>query len=474
MFEPFCALNLPEAFEKRMNTLLGDGYGDFIEAYSKPPRKSLRVNLLKCAPEHFKKITPFVLEPLPFAPEGFFVPEEINGRHPWHHAGVFYFQEASAMSAVTALDPQPGERVLDLCAAPGGKSTQIAGRLKGQGLLVSNEIIPSRAKILLSNIERMGVRNAAVTCEQPERLCTALRGFFDRVLVDAPCSGEGMFRREPVALTEWRPELPEACANRQLAILQSAKKAVKGGGLLVYSTCTFSPEENEGVVDAFLKENPDFEIEEIPFDFGRPASPEWAGASSELAKARRILPQDGGEGHFVARLRRKNGTVAGNIPLFKAKADKVAKDAFFNFYQGQFAGEPYGQIAQIGENLLLLPPELPDFGALRLHLLRAGVLAGRVTGASIPTRCAGGKETLRFEPEHALYMAAQGDEVLNRADLPLGSPQLGAFLHGEQIEAPEGTSAGYGALLAEGFVTGFFKCSGSALKNHYPKGLRNL
>ncbi|ADU25613.1 RsmB/NOP family class I SAM-dependent RNA methyltransferase [Ethanoligenens harbinense] len=456
----------PAAFLARMRGLLGEAdFAAFEAAQTAPVRRGLRLNLLKCRDASaFARIAGFSLSPLPFSPEGFSVEGgDVSGRHPWHHAGVFYLQEPSAMSAVTALDPRPGQRVLDLCAAPGGKSTQIAARLGGQGLLVANEIVPGRAKILLSNLERFGVRNACVYNETPERLCAAFPGFFDAVLVDAPCSGEGMFRREPAAAAEWTPETPAACARRQRAILDWAKTALRPGGVLVYSTCTFAPEENECVVAAFLKENPDFSMEPIPCAFGRPARPDWGGGEPSLELARRIFPQDGGEGHFVARLRMGAGAAAGTARFHAQEngdgMDDAQADVLLRaFFAEQFGEPPYGRPHAAGEVLFLLPEELPALPQ-GLRLLRAGVCAGRIKSG-------------RFEPTHALYLAAAPGACRRAVDLPLGDARLAAFLHGEQIEADG--AAGYIAVLAAGHAVGFGKASGGVLKNHYPRALRTL
>ena len=287
-------MELPAAFLQAMERLLGTEYPAFLQSYQQPPRRGLRRNPLKCGQPQLEAALPFALEPTAFSPlsYAFAAGEEGVGRLPAHHAGLFYVQEPSACSAVTVLDPQPGEKVLDLCAAPGGKSTQIAGLLAGEGLLWSNEIVKSRAQALLSNVERLGVPNAVVSSCHPQRLCQSLQGFFDKVLVDAPCSGEGMFRRDPAAVAQWSPESPAACAQRQRAILDSAALAVREGGVLVYSTCTFSREENEDNVRWFLSAHPEFALLPIEAGFGRPGVGDLP--------VRRIYPMDGGEGHFVA------------------------------------------------------------------------------------------------------------------------------------------------------------------------------
>lgn len=451
---------LPRAFCERMRRLLGQEYGAFLEAFSRPALRGARVNLLKCGPERFAALSPLPLSSVPFAPEGFAFKEGgvLNGRHPLHHAGVFYLQEPSAMAAVTAAGILPGMRVLDLCAAPGGKATQAAARLSGKGVLVANEVMPARAKALLSNIERCGVRNAAVLNDRPEAVCGTLMGCFDVVLCDAPCSGEGMFRREPEALAQWRPELPAECARRQLHIIESAAMAVKEGGVLVYSTCTFAPEENEGVVGAFLHTHPDFDIEPIAAAFGRPALPEYGG-DGRLSLARRIYPMDGGEGHFVARLRRIS-PLACNVREYQPPAlSGEAAAQFSGFWGSQFEGEPFGAPCVIGGKVYLMPEVLPGLQGLRV--LRAGVPAGKLING-------------RFEPEHALYLASPAGSLRNVCDFALDDPLLFGYLRGEELPAAEGLRPGWAGVSAASFTVGFGKVAGGRLKNRYPRGLRNL
>lgn len=447
-------MQIPEAFYTRMQSLLGSEAPAFFAALQQPPFRALRRNPLKYTQSQLEAGLPFPLRAAPFSPLSFYVPDEFQaGRCPLHHAGVFYMQEPSAAAAVTVLDPQPGERVLDLCAAPGGKSTQIAGALSGQGLLWSNEVVRSRVPALLSNLERWGTRNAVISSCRPEILCQALEGFFDRVLVDAPCSGEGMFRRSEQAVSDWSPAHVSACAVRQNAILDSAAQALRPGGVLVYSTCTFSQEENEGVIESFLKTHPAFSLEPCGLSAGHPA---FDGL------ARRIYPMDGGEGHFVARMRREGE--AERLPAAPAPAPSAAAQAMLeSLYRETLAGTP----AQIGEKLYLLPPDLPSLHGL--GVVRAGLLLGEEK----PARGGRKKGDSRFVPAHAAFMAVKPDMLQACLSLSAEDPRVLAFLYGEELEAPE-TLHGFCGISVEGAVLGFGKCSGGRFKNHYPKGLRML
>lgn len=440
-------MELPQEFLRRMQLMLGSEFDELLSCYDKPHFRGVRLNKIKCDRETLEKSLPCRLTESPFSPLCFYAEDlEKPGALPAHHAGMFYSQEPSASSAVTALDPQPGEKILDLCAAPGGKSTQIAALLMGEGLLWSNEIVKSRANILLSNIERMGVNNAVVSSCHPQKLCESLQGYFDRVLVDAPCSGEGMFRRDPAAAAEWTPESPAACAQRQQAILNSAALAVKAGGVLVYSTCTFSPEENEDTARAFLAAHPEFEQISIDAEFGRPAFDGSFG--------RRIFPMDGGEGHFVAKFRRTGENLCA-IKSFAAFVKSTELKAVAEFYESIFTDSCPKNIAKLGDKLLLLPKELPTLNGL--GVLRAGVELGECKGK-------------RIEPAHGLFMSRSRSICRQSVDFSHDSQQLATFLRGEEIDCD---SRGYTAVCVNGVVTGFGKASGGKLKNHYPKGLRN-
>ena len=298
-----------EYFEQRERALLGPRYQQLYAAPQQTAERGVTVSALRTTPEQFAQRADFPLEPSPFCKAAFVVhqPDFKPGRHPYHHAGVFYSQEPSASSAAPLLGVQPGMRVLDLCAAPGGKSSQLAAALQGRGVLVSNEYVAARAEILKSNLERMGVSNAVVLNETPARIAEALPEFFDRVLVDAPCSGEGMFRKEPVALQQHCEALVKQCAELGAQILDCAAAALAPGGQLVYSTCTFAPEEDEGQVAAFLQRHPEFALADVlgnvDYTFGSAGEENRTGGLPlDVSKVRRIWPCQGGEGHFMARL----------------------------------------------------------------------------------------------------------------------------------------------------------------------------
>ncbi len=446
-------MNLSQEFLDAIKSSLKDDYNDYKASLDSEAFRGLRVNLLKATPEKIKTLLDFDLENTPFCDEGFYISNDIKGlgNHPLHHAGAFYLQEPSAMSAVSALGVEKGDKVLDLCAAPGGKSTQIASHLAGEGLLWSNEIVGSRAKILAQNIERCGVRNAVVSSCSPDKLCEKLKGYFDKVLVDAPCSGEGMIRRESAAITEWSYQNRISCATRQLKILDSADLALKTGGVMVYSTCTLSGEENEMVIDAFLKSHPNYILLDIEKQFGRGGYNHFE-TENDMSKTRRILPQDKGEGHFVAKLKKVSGDMSAPAsfnykPLKNPDFKKFISDNF-NFI--------FGTPHQIGDSIMLLPENLPDMSGL--HIISAGVLCGQIAKN-------------RFIPAHSLYGASDKSTLKNYLDLNLSDERVAKFLHGEEIPCE---TSGYTAVLVEGIPLGFGKASNGVLKNHYPKGLRTL
>lgn len=427
---------LPEAFLERMKTQLGCEYEQFLASLERPRAVALRFNPLKGN----RPALPFAGEPVPWEPAGvYYDPEARPGLHVYHEAGVYYLQEASAMAPVALLDPRPGEKVCDLCAAPGGKTTQIAGRMGGQGFLLCNEIHPKRAKILSRNIERMAVPNALVTNERPETLARRFAGFFDRVLVDAPCSGEGMFRKEEAAVTDWSEETVAMCARRQAEILSSAAKLVRPGGRLVYSTCTFAPEEDEGAVSAFLEAHPEFTPEPVDAPWFVPV--ENAGYRMWPHK---LL----GEGHFAAVLRKAGGEI-GEIP--EQKGEKLPKQ-WEAFARELDITLPAGKAISFGQSLFWAPEAMPDIG--RLKVLRPGLELGIV-------------KKDRFEPAHALALWLGGCANVQR--YAPDSEEIKAYLHGDVVPS---SVKGWTLVCAGDYSIGWGKGDGKVLKNHYPKGLR--
>lgn len=458
-----------EYFEARERALLGTRY-DVLYAAPCAVRRGVTVNGLRCAPQEFAAAVDFGLEPSPFCDAAFLLtdPQLRPGRHAYHHAGVFYVQEPSASVPAGLLGVRPGERVLDLCAAPGGKTSQLAAALRGEGLLVANEYVAARAGVLKSNLERMGVTNALVLNESTARVAAAFPAFFDKVLVDAPCSGEGMFRKESVAVTQYDQPLLDRCAALGTEILENAAAMLAPGGILVYSTCTFAPGEDEGQIAAFLARHPEFTLCDLSgCGFGQPGEANRAGNDPLQAEyCRRIWPCDGGEGHFMAKLQKAADAPAVELPRGKngkgkggktPRVDAKALQAWQSFAKELFptlAGQP---IAVVGDGFLMEPPAL--LPAAKLHVLRAGVPAGRVAKG-------------RFEPAHALFMA-YGAQCTNCEELTLADPRTAAWLRGEEIEAQTAQN-GWCAVLVDGFPLGGGKASGGRIKNHYPKALRNL
>ena len=461
---------------EKMRRLLGSEYGAFAASYSQGRQYGLRRNLQKGTEQDFIRVMPFPLEKISWAREGYYYDAASQpGRHVLHEVGVYYIQEPSAMAAVEALDPTPGERILDLCAAPGGKTTQIAGRMEGQGLLVANEVIGERARILSQNVERMGISNCVVCSEKPERMAVLFPGFFDRILVDAPCSGEGMFRKEEAAREEWSPEAVEMCADRQAMILEEAGKMLKPGGVLVYSTCTFSPEENEGTISAFLQRHEEYTIEEIACrDLFSPGRAEWTGQPAPgIEHTLRLWPHLlRGEGHYVARLRKKStGAVWENVDREKYEKGgkkstvregtseiKLCKlvDNYLTVELGMEAGwkeNCSGELVRFGEQIYLVPEGMISLSGVKvlrpgLHLLT--------------------EKKNRFEPAHALALSLDPQKV-SRTKI-LTEQEAKAYLRGESIACQE--ERGWILLAYEGYALGFGKASGGQIKNHYPKGLR--
>ncbi|WP_274365438.1 RsmF rRNA methyltransferase first C-terminal domain-containing protein [Paenibacillus thermotolerans] len=468
---------LPAAFERRMRDMLGNEEAEALFAtYTEGKAQGLRVNPLKVPDAgQLAGMVPFRLTPVPWCATGFYYDSaDAPGKHPYHAAGVYYIQEPSAMYAAESLGAQPGERVLDLCAAPGGKTTHIGGAMGGRGLLVANEYEPKRAKALSENVERLGLTNAVVLNETPERLASVFPGFFDRVMVDAPCSGEGMFRKDPDAIAHWSEAHVLACARLQAGILDAAYAMLREGGVLAYSTCTFSPEENERSIAAFLQRHPDVTVLPLPLEHGVAGGvPAWASppqdsaARAALSATARLWPHRlRGEGHYVALLRKGAETPAwrGRVGAgaFAGKQQLALYREFekkaLNVTLG--GGEGGGTFALLGTQLYLLPEGTPDLSGLRV--VRSGLHLGEL-------------KKDRFEPNHALALALPAESFAHRIEVGGADDRLAnAYLRGETFPGESGGDRGWLAVTYDGFPLGWGKESKGTVKNFYPKGLRRL
>lgn len=434
-----------QQFQDRMKTLLKDEYDDYIDSFQKVRYQGIRKNLLKDSGNLLT--TTFKLKHTPFCEEGYYTLETISGNHPFHKMGLFYMQEPSATAVVTVLDPQIDDWVLDLCAAPGGKSTQIASKLQNTGFLVSNEFIQKRAVILMSNLERMGVSEAMVVNATTRVLCKEMMGCFDRVVVDAPCSGEGMFKKHDKAMQEWSLANVEACAKRQLEILEDAYIALKKDGILVYSTCTYAIEENEEVIYQFLSQHQDMELLDCGVSFGRSGVPY---KDMEVSKLRRIFPMDGGEGHFIAKLKKTGEQTKASLSYYKDRKLDVSIKSFLMDQLSDITGYYYEQ------NQKLYKKDTPFIQLKKVHVLRQGMECGEMIKG-------------RFEPHHHFYMSAKHLPLL-KYKVILDEEEVKIYLQGNVLNKV--VDKGYVALMYKGFVIGFGKSDGKQIKNKYPKGLR--
>ena len=446
-----------------MQEMLGEEYEAFLKGYDKPRFHALRRNPLKIQKDEFLNIIPFELQEVPWAEHGYYYENtDQPGKHEFHEAGLYYIQEPSAMSVVEYLEVKPGEQVLDLCAAPGGKTTQIAGFMAGEGLLVCNEIHPQRAKILSENIERMGVKNALVTNETPQRLSAMFPGFFDKILVDAPCSGEGMFRKNEEALEEWSADNVQMCADRQDEILEEVAKMLRPGGRICYSTCTFAPAENEDCMSRFITSHPEFHLVEVEKKGNMSlGNPKFANIPVEgLEKTIRLWPHKlDGEGHFIAVLEKDGELDTSYKPVPQKGNEKPLKEKeyqeFLDFQKETLKYPLEKECILFGEQLYAVPENMPSLKGLKV--LRPGLHLGTL-------------KKKRFEPSHALALSMKKEDVLRSWNLESGSREIKQYLSGQTFNA-EGEKGWY-LILVDGYSIGWGKLAGGIMKNHYPKGLR--
>lgn len=452
-------MKLPSEFVEKMKGILQEEAHRFFATYEEEKASGLRFNPLKIDRNTFLDIVPFALSPVPFCPTGFYYDaHEQPGKHPYHAAGLYYIQEPSAMFVAETLQPNPGEKVLDLCAAPGGKTTQLAAMMKNSGFLLANEIHPKRVKALSENIERLGITNTLVTNETPEKLASRFEGFFDKILVDAPCSGEGMFRKDDEAIRYWSEEHVQQCARQQQHILECAYRMLKEGGILVYSTCTFSPEENEQTIEAFLQKHDDIVLVPIEKAAGiQSGKREWTNTGLEtIERTARLWPHHlQGEGHFVAKMKK-----TGPSPVWKGRyaSSNVSKQAlrdYRNFEKATLQIEITKTMYAFQHHLFALPEDCPSFDGLKV--VRAGLHLGEL-------------KKQRFEPNHALALALQRHDVQQSLDIKSDHIECMKYLRGETLST--GEDRGWLLITVDGYPLGWGKEVKGTVKNFYPKGLR--
>ena len=457
-------MNLPKAFEEKMKLLLKEEFEDYIARYEEPRFYGLRVNTAKISVEEFRKICPFEIHPIPWIENGFYYDgDQIQpSKHPYYYAGLYYLQEPSAMTPANRLPVSPGERVLDVCAAPGGKATELGAKLAGDGVLVANDISNSRAKGLLKNLEVFGVKNMLVLSEEPGKLIDYFPEYFDKILIDAPCSGEGMFRKDKKMVKAWEEHGPEFFAKLQRSIITQAAQMLRPGGMILYSTCTFDAMENEGTIEYLLTQYPEFEICEIaPYERFAKGIPETTmSGNPEFEKTVRIFPHKmHGEGHFLALLK-KNGTKEQQPQgkkNKKATAIPEPLEMFFKDTNWELEGE---RLEIHGERVYYMPEQIPDVRGLRF--LRTGLYLGDL-------------KKQRFEPSQALAMAFTKEEYHHCISLKADDERVIKYLKGETLEVDDlvtGKDKGWQLVLVDGYSLGWGKLSNGTLKNKYLPGWR--
>ncbi|MGC4019761.1 MAG: RsmF rRNA methyltransferase first C-terminal domain-containing protein [Muricomes sp.] len=464
-------MNLPKAFEEKMRQLLHEEYEDYIACYEEPRHFGLRVNTNKISVEDFLEIAPWPLRPIPWVHNGFYYDgESIHpAKHPYYFAGLYYLQEPSAMTPADRLPVEPGEKVLDICAAPGGKATELGAKLEGRGVLIANDISNSRAKGLLKNLELFGIGNMLVLSEEPGKLTTYFPEYFDKILIDAPCSGEGMFRKDKKMVKAWEEHGPEFFSKLQRSIITQAASMLKPGGSLLYSTCTFDGLENEQTIEYLLSEYPEFEICGIePYEGFAPGMPGLTDSqNAEFQKTVRIFPHKmEGEGHYLALLRKgkpeeqdEKTKKDKNLSKTAAKAGKLPEE-LAGFWADVNWELDASRLDIHGERIYYMPKELPDMRGIRF--LRSGLLLGEL-------------KKNRFEPSQALAMCLKKEEYTKVLDFSLEDERVMKYLKGETLDVEDKASPkekGWYLICVDGFPLGFGKLAGQTLKNKYLPGWR--
>lgn len=463
-------MKLPESFQNKMKELLRDEFPDYIACYEEPRYYGLRVNTNKISVEEFQKISPFEIRPVPWIENGFYYDGETAApsRHPYYFAGLYYLQEPSAMTPASRLPIEPGDRVLDVCAAPGGKATELGARLQGIGVLIANDISNSRAKGLLKNIEVFGIGNVLVLSEEPGKLVGYFKEYFDKILIDAPCSGEGMFRKDRKMIKAWEEHGPEFFANLQKSIIIQAAEMLKPGGMMLYSTCTFDGRENEQMVEYLLERHPEFEILSItPYDGFAHGIPELTKSKDEAYKRTvRIFPHKmKGEGHFLALLRKRNIRETDlaksvNEDSSAGRGRKKLPQELEEFFRGITWKLDADRLEIHGERVYYMPCSLPDVRGIRF--LRTGLLLGEL-------------KKNRFEPSQALAMCLKKEEYGKVLNLKAEDVRISRYLKGETLEVsdvlPE-TSNGWYLVCVDGYPLGWGKLTRGTMKNKYLPGWR--
>lgn len=463
-------MNLPKAFEDKMKALLGDEYGSYLECYEEPRHYGLRVNTNKISVEEFLKIAPWPLEPIPWISNGFYYDgEKIQpAKHPYYFAGLYYLQEPSAMTPASRLPVEPGDRVLDVCAAPGGKATELGARLQGEGVLIANDISNSRAKGLLKNLELFGIGNMLVLSEEPGKLIEYFPEYFDKILIDAPCSGEGMFRKDKKMVKAWEEHGPEFFSRLQRSIITQAAAMLKPGGMLLYSTCTFDASENEQTIEYLLSQYPEFTICPIePYDGFAQGMPEVTESREPgLAQTVRIFPHRmQGEGHYLALLKKGCASEEQDEEKKKKSTGGAGKEKKMPEELAEFLKDTQWKLDASrldihGERIYYMPSGLPMMRGIRF--LRSGLLLGEL-------------KKKRFEPSQALAMCLKKQEYKKVLDFPLSDDRVMKYLKGDTLDVEDMAAAkekGWYLICVDGYPLGFGKLANQTLKNKYLPGWR--